>query len=94
MEAETKSMSVKLRAQDRDRLRRLAEARKRTPHWLAKEAISQFLEREEDVENFRQESLTAWGKFEKTGESVSNEQVMAWLDSWDTEDEIEAPAWK
>jgi len=94
MESETKSMSVKLRSQDRDRLRRLAEARKRTPHWLAKEAILQFLEREEAVENFRQESLTAWGKFEKTGESVSNEQVMDWLNSWDTEDEIEAPEWK
>ena len=91
---QTESMSVKLKSQDRARLKHLAEARKRTPHWLAKEAISQFLEREEAVERFRQESLDALKEFRRTGESVPNEEVMDWLDSWETEDETEAPTCK
>ncbi len=91
---QTEIMSVKLKSQDRDRLKHLAEARKRTPHWLAKEAITQFLEREEAVECFRQESLGAWKEFQRSGESVSNEQVMDWLDSWEAEDEIETPKCK
>ena len=91
---QTEVMSVKLKSQDRARLKQLAEARKRTPHWLAKEAISQFLKREEAVECFRQESLDAWNEFQESGESVSNEQVMDWLDSWETEDEVEAPKCK
>jgi len=91
---QTETMSVKLKSQDRARLKLLAEARKRTPHWLAKEAISQFLEREEAVERFRQESLEAMKEFRRMGESVPNEEVMDWLESWETEDETEAPACK
>jgi len=91
---QTETMSVKLKSQDRARLKQLAEARKRTPHWLAKEAISQFLEREEAIECFRQESLEALKELRRTGESVPNEQVMDWLDSWETEDETEAPTCK
>jgi predicted transcriptional regulator len=94
MPAEIKSMTIKLKTQDRERLKQLAEARKRTPHWLAKEAISQYLEREEAVERFRRESLDAWNEFLQTGESVPNEKVMEWLDSWETEDETEAPSCK
>lgn len=94
MQAKTKSMSIKLKSEDRDRLKQLAEARKRTPHWLAKEAISQYLEREEAVERFRRESLNAWNEFLQTGESVPNEKVMDWLDSWETDDETEAPLCK
>ena len=94
MPADIRSMSIKIKAEDKDRLKRLAQARKRTPHWLAKEAISQYLEREEAVERFRRESLDAWNEFQKTGESVSNEKVMEWLDSWGTDNETEAPSCK
>ena len=94
MQTEIKSMSIKLKSEDRDRLKQLAEARKRTPHWLAKEAISQYLEREEAAERFRRESLDTWNEFLQTGESVSNEKVMDWLDSWGNDDEIEPPLCK
>lgn len=92
MQTEMKPMSVKLTEQDRERLKKLAGARKRTPHWLAKEAISQFLEREEAAEQFRQESTAAWEEYQRTGQSASNEQVMGWLDSWGSDDETEAPS--
>ncbi len=89
--SQKKPMAIKLPDCDRERLSRLGELKKRTPHWLAVEAISQFLEREEAAERFRQESLAAWDEYCTTGLAVPNEQVMAWLDSWGTEGEQEAP---
>ena len=92
MQSQLKPMGIKLSERDRERLKQLANARKRTPHWLAKEAISRFLDREEAVERFRQESMAAWEEYQRTGRSFSNEQVMGWLDSWGSEDETEAPS--
>ena len=47
MPSDVKPMAIKLPQQDRERLQKLGEAKKRSAHWLAKEAISQFLDREE-----------------------------------------------
>ncbi len=88
---QTETMSVKIRTQDKERLKSLAASKKRTPHWLAKEAIAQFLDREEAVERFRQESLEAVEEFKRTGESVPNEQVLDWLATWGDADETEGP---
>jgi predicted transcriptional regulator len=87
----TETMSVKIRPQDKERLKSLAASKKRTPHWLAKEAIAQFLDREEAVERFRQESLEEVEEFKRTGESVPNEQVLDWLATWGDADETEGP---
>ena len=90
-QAEAKPMSIKLSGEERERLKKLAGARKRTPHWLAKEAISQFLDRAEAAEKFRQESIASWEDYQRTGESIPNERITTWLDSWGDEDETEAP---
>jgi predicted transcriptional regulator len=92
MQKQPKPIAIKLPENDRERLSRLAEAKKRSPHWLAKEAISQYLDREEAVEHFKQETMARWKKFRQTGKTVSNDAVMAWLDSWGTNEESEPPA--
>ena len=69
------------------RLKKLAEKKKRSSHWLAKEAISQYLDREEAAERFKQETIDRWEKYRTTGKTVANDAVMAWLDSWGTNDE-------
>ena len=92
MQTATKSMAVKLPEHDRERLNTLGKVKKRTPHWLAKEAINQYLDREEKAEQFRQETMDRWEEFCRTGQSVPNEAVMAWLESWGSESEHEAPA--
>jgi len=91
MQTPTKSMAVKLPERDRERLNTLGKTKKRTPHWLAKEAISQYLDREEKAEQFRQETMDRWEEFCRTGQSVANEAVMEWLESWGSENEREAP---
>ena len=91
MLATVKPMAIKLPQQERERLQKLGEAKKRSAHWLAKEAISQYLEREEIAERFRQESVARWEEYCHTGRSAPNNAVMKWLESWGTDNELEAP---
>lgn len=58
--AAAKTVSVKLDHEMRDRIKHLAEIRHRTTHWVMKEAIQQYVEREEKREAFRQATLAAW----------------------------------
>ena len=92
MQKQQKSpIAVKLPEEERQRLGRLAEIRKRSPHWLAREAISQYLDREEAVERFKQETLARWEEYRQTGKTVPNDVVMDWLDSWGTKKESKPP---
>ena len=86
-----RSRAVKLDEETYNRLKVLGEARRRSPHWLMKEAIQQFLEREEDAEHLRQDTLERWARFEATGETVSHEEVEAWLETWGAEREGKCP---
>lgn len=86
-----KSRAVKLDEETYNRLKVLGEARRRSAHWLMKEAIQEFLDREEEIENLRRETLERWEYFEVTGETVSHEEVDAWLETWGTEEEGKCP---
>ena len=91
MQAPIKPISIKLDERDKERLRRLGETRKRTPHWLAREAISQYLDREEWLEMFRRETVARWEDFCRTGKSVPHAAVVEWLDPWGKDSGHEAP---
>ena len=56
-----------------------------------KEVIQQFLEREEESERIRSESLERWERFEATGETVSHDAIEAWLQTWGTDREGKCP---
>lgn len=83
--------SVKLEAGLKDRLDRLAETRRRSAHWLMREAIRQYVEREEARESFRREALQAWQDYRETGRHLSLDETAAWLERWGGADETEAP---
>ena len=92
MQKQQKSpIAVKLPENERERLGRLAEIKKRSPHWLAKEAISQYLDREEAIEHFKQETVARWEEYRQTGKTVPNDVVMDWLDSWGSDKESKPP---
>jgi predicted transcriptional regulator len=84
-------MSVKLDPDTRARIEHLAEVRNRTAHWMMREAIEQYIEREEKREAFRQAALAAWNEHQMTGLHATAEEVDAWLASWGTDDELPAP---
>ena len=73
------------------RIQRLAEVRRRSSHWIMREAIAQYVEREEGREALRQDTLKAWEDFQTTGLHASAEDVEKWLSSWGAESELPAP---
>ena len=60
----TRPIAIKIDQATRDRVKRLAEARHRTSHWLMREAISQYVEREEKREAYRQDGIKAWNEYQ------------------------------
>lgn len=87
----TKTVSVKLDDEMRDRIKHLAEIRHRTTHWVMREAIQQYVEREEKREAFRQATLAAWEEYQETRISVAADEVTAWLETWGEDNEQPAP---
>lgn len=83
--------SIKLDDELKGRVQHLADARRRTSHWIMREAIAQYVEREEKREAFRQDTLKAWEEFQATGLHATTGEVEKWLSSWGTENELPAP---
>ena len=86
-----KTVSVKLDQETRTRIERLAEAHRRTAHWVMREALQQYLEREEKHESFRQDAVNAWEEYLETGLHVTGDEVSRWLDTWGEENEKAGP---
>lgn len=85
------TISVKLDQDIRARIERLAESRRRTAHWIMREAITQYVEREEKREAFRQDTLKAWEEYRATGLHLTAEEADAWLTRLEQGDDIEPP---
>lgn len=77
--ASQRTTTLKLDADTKARVQRLADAKQRTSHWLMREAIQQYVEREERRERFRQDALAAWNEYEQTGLHVTAKEADAWL---------------
>ena len=71
--------SLKLDVTIKERVQRLASARRRSPHWVMREAIEEYVEREEKREQFRQDALAAWDLYQTTGLHVTSEEADVWL---------------
>jgi predicted transcriptional regulator len=91
MQAQVKPMGIKLLQQDRDRLKRLAEIKKRSTHWLAKEAIAQYLEREESAEQLKLSAMEAWEECQQDGLHITHDEMKGWLTTWGTPNETGSP---
>lgn len=85
-------MSVKLDQETRTRIEHLAESRHRTTHWMMREAIQQYVEREEKREAFRQDGIKAWNEYRATGLHVMQEEADAWLAKLEAGQDVEPPA--
>ena len=86
------AVSVKIDNELKGRVENLANLRKRSPHWIMQEAISEYVNREEARESFYAEAMAAWADYKETGLHVTLAEVSAWLKTWGTEAETEAPA--
>jgi len=59
--------SVKLDDDLKSRIQHLAEVRHRSSHWIMREAIRDYVEREEKRESFKQDALRAWEAYQENG---------------------------
>ena len=85
------TVSVKLDPADRERIAVLASIKKRTAHYLMKEAIHEYLQREESRLNFMRAAEAAAQEFKDTGMHVTHEELDAWMETWGTENEKPMP---
>lgn len=83
--------SLKLDSQVKQRMQQLAETRHRSAHSMMLEAIGQYLEREERLEQFRDEMQDVWEEYQRTGLHATGEEVFTWMESWLSEDEQPVP---
>jgi predicted transcriptional regulator len=72
-------------------VQRLAELRQRSGHWIMREAITQYVEREEARESFKREAIASWAEYQETGLHLTREEASAWLKTWGTEADVEPP---
>ncbi|MEI6208275.1 MAG: CopG family ribbon-helix-helix protein [Desulfuromonadales bacterium] len=90
-QAQLKPIGVKLTPELKDRLHRISEAKHRSTHWIMKEAIQQYVEREESAEQFKRETIESWEEYQRDGLHITHKEMIGWLSSWGTPNETECP---
>ncbi len=88
--AERSVISVHTTPDTRERLEKLAEATRRSKSFLANEAIEQYL----DLHEWQIAEINAGLAELERGEGVPHDEVMAWIESWDSEDRKPRPTAK
>ncbi len=83
--------SIKIDDELKSRVQQLADLRQRSAHWIMREAIAQYVNREEARESFKQEALASWAEHQETGRHLTGKELSIWLNTWGTEAETELP---
>ena len=83
--------SVKLEQDLKDRVRQLAANQRRSAHWVMREAILQYVDREEARKSFHEEAIAAWSEYQDTGQHLTGKEARDWLRGWGTEAETDIP---
>ena len=83
--------SVKLDDELKNRIQQLANVRHRSAHWIMREAIRDYVEREETRESFKLEAIASWKTYQETGQHLTGQEVRDWLNNWGTDKETEIP---
>lgn len=74
------TQGIKLDDNTRNRLKILAAQRQRSPHWLMRTAIEDYLQREEHYEQDKSEDEQRWANYQLTGKAVDQQEIEQWLD--------------
>jgi predicted transcriptional regulator len=73
--ARVPATTLELDAEIENRLLRLAEAQRRSADALVREAVEQYVEREERRERLRHDALGAWTEYQETGLPVTGDEA-------------------
>ncbi|WP_202304079.1 CopG family ribbon-helix-helix protein [Dryocola clanedunensis] len=84
--------TLRIDQEKKDRLETPADDRHSSAHALMLEAIVEYVEREEKRGQYRKEAEAAWLAYQETGQHITAEETIAWLESWGTNAEQDALA--
>ena len=71
--------AIKLDPDIKAGIKRPADSRSRASHWLMREALVQYVDREEKREVIRQDAIKAWEDYQSTGLHVTAKEADDWL---------------
>ena len=92
MECILAERDARLDAHTAARLARLADARNQSAQGLMREAVQQYVEREEARERLCGQALAAWNAFGASGLHATAEEVDAWLAKLEAGEVLPPPA--
>ncbi len=87
----TTAVAIKIDQKTKERYKNLAQIKDRSAHWMMREAIKQYVDREEKRESFRQDAVNSWNEYQETGLHATVDEVIKWLNTWGSDDEKDAP---
>lgn len=87
-------LGVRLEPELEQRLTVLAKKTKRSKSYLTKEALRDYIDRLENQEQRRQETLERWEAYEQTGNTIEHNAMTNWLETWGDEKEKSCPTTK
>lgn len=87
----TTTAAIKLDEPTRQRLKSLGQKLDRSPHWIMKKAIEQYLSDQERYWREREEDEARWQEYQTTGHAIPHAEVARWLESLGTDHELPCP---
>ncbi|WP_421848437.1 CopG family ribbon-helix-helix protein [Marinomonas sp.] len=84
-------LGVRLDKQLESRLSALAAKTQRSKSFLAKEALTRYIEEEERKQRENELARARWEECQETGETISNDAMTEWLESWGNDQEKTCP---
>ena len=83
--------TVELESDTQQQLEQIAASRRQPAASLLREAVEQFVEREQRRSQLMQDSLDALHHYQTTGLHLTQEEVEVWLDQWETGEQTSLP---
>jgi predicted transcriptional regulator len=85
------TINLRIEPDVRARAEAVAGQQNRKLAFVVRDALTQYIERCEAEQKEIQEAVSAWKQYEATGLHMVGDEVVAWLESWGTDNEQEPP---
>lgn len=85
-------VSVKLEPTEKTALAKIAEGKKRSVHFVMRQAVSEYIDREQKRLEFYENGRKALEHYKATGLHVTHEEMKKWAESLGTSNELTQPA--
>jgi predicted transcriptional regulator len=84
-------LSVKLEADEKTALMKIAATKARSVHYVMRQALSEYIEREQKRSDFYEDGKKALEHCQATGLHVTQDEIMVWAESLGTPEELPPP---